>query len=71
MVPYYMLEKVLDKIKEIIDIKKLDGTKILLKTDDKLPDYITLINFVTLIMCVIKDGNNFHPQVFLEEPLIA
>ena len=61
MVPCYMLEKVLDKIKEIIDIKKLDGTKILLKTDDKLPDYITLINFVTLIMCVIKDGNNFHP----------
>ena len=61
MVPCYMLEKVLDKIKEIIDIKKLDDTKILLKTDDKLPDYITLINFVTLIMCVIKDGNNFHP----------
>ena len=61
MVACYMLDKVLDKIKEIIDIKKLDGTKILLKTDDKLPDYITLINFVTLIMCVIKDGNNFHP----------
>ena len=61
MVPCYMLEKVLDKIKEIIDIKKLDDTKILLKTDDKLPDYITLINFMTLIMCVIKDGNNFHP----------
>ena len=61
MVPCYMLEKVLDKIKEIIDIKKLDDTKILLKTDDKLPDYITLINFVTLVMCVIKDGNNFHP----------
>ena len=61
MVPCYMLEKVLDKIKEIIDIKKLDDTKILLKTDDKLPDYITLINFMTLIMCVIKDGSNFHP----------
>ena len=61
MVPCYMLEKVLDKIKEIIDIKKLDDTKILLKTDDKPPDYITLINFMTLIMCVIKDGNNFHP----------
>ena len=37
-----MLEKVLDKIKEIIAIEKFDGTKMLTETDDKLPDVITL-----------------------------
>ena len=33
-----MLDKLLDKIKEIIGIKKLYDTKILVKTDDKLQD---------------------------------
>lgn len=35
---YNMPHKVLDKIKETIDIIKLDGTKIMIKADDKLPD---------------------------------
>ena len=34
----YMLDKVLDKIKEIIGIEKVDDTKILINTDDKLLD---------------------------------
>ena len=38
----YMLDKVLDKIKEIIGIKKFGDTKILIETDDKLPGDILL-----------------------------
>ena len=41
MVDYYVRDKVSDKIKEIIRIEKFDFTKILMNTDDKLPD-ITL-----------------------------
>ena len=44
MVDDYMLDKVLDKIKEIIGIEKFDGTEILIYTDDKFPDDIT-VNF--------------------------
>ena len=42
MVDDYIIDKVLDKIKEIIRIEKFDDTKILIDTDDKLPDDITL-----------------------------
>ena len=37
MVNYSMPYKVLDKITEIIGIIRLHSTKILIKTDDKLP----------------------------------
>ena len=57
MVNDYMLDKVLDKIKETIDISKFDDTKILTDTDDKLPDYITLKNAGILITCII---NMYH-----------
>ena len=43
-----MLDKVLDNIIEIVGIEKFDDTKILLNTDDKLPDDITLKNAVIL-----------------------
>ena len=33
----YMLDKVLDKINEKIDTVKLDDTKIMIDTDEKLP----------------------------------
>ena len=46
-----MLDKVLDKIKKIIDFEKLNDTKMLIETDDKLSDYIILKNVVILIMC--------------------
>ena len=37
----YVLNKVLNKIKEIIGIEKSDETKVLVSTDDKLSDNIT------------------------------
>ena len=36
MINYNILDKVLDKIKEIKGIEKFDDTKILIDTDDKL-----------------------------------
>ena len=44
-----MLDKVLDKIKETIGIIKFYVNKILIDTDDKLPEYITLSNVVMLM----------------------
>ena len=46
----------LDKIKESIGIydKKYDDTKILIDTDDKLPDDITLKNVAILVTCIKK-----------------
>ena len=38
MVDNYMLNKVKDKTKEILDIEKNDDTKILIDADDKIPD---------------------------------
>ena len=66
----YMLDKVLDKIKEIIGIEKVDDTKILINTDDKLLD-ITSKNAVILITCIIKNDSRFYPQIFLEEALVV
>ena len=45
----------------IISIKKLDNTKILIGTFDKLPHDITLKNVLILITCVIKDNSTFYP----------
>ena len=66
-----ILDKVLDKIKKIIGIEKIDDAEILIETDAKLPDNITLKNVVILISCIIKDGDSFYPQIFLEEALVA
>ena len=41
MVDDYVLDKILDKIKEIIDIEEYDNAKILIDTDDILSDDIT------------------------------
>ena len=65
----YMLDNVLDKIKEIIGIEEFDDTKILIETDGKLPDDIALKNVVILIPRVIKDDDKFCPQIFLEKAL--
>ena len=65
----YVLDKVLDKIKETIGIVKLVDTNILFDMDEKLPDYITLKNVVILITCIIKDDGTFYPQIFWEEAL--
>ena len=53
IVDNYMLEKLLEKIKEIIGIDQFDDTKVLIKTDVKLPDGITFKNVVILMKCVI------------------
>ena len=67
MVNDYNLEKVLHRIKETIGIVKFDDTKILIDTDDKLPDFVTLKNVVVLITPVINDDGKFYRQIFLEE----
>ena len=41
MVDDYVLDKILDRIKEIIDIEEFDNVKILIDTDDILSDDVT------------------------------
>ena len=43
MIDDYMLDKVLDRINELINIEKFDVTKISVGEDDKLPDQITFL----------------------------
>ena len=69
MLDDYMLDKVSGKIKEIIGTEEFHNTKILIDTDDKLPDDITLKNVVILMTCVVKDDDKFYPQLLLEEIL--
>ena len=69
MVNDYILDKVLDKIKETIDNVKFDDTKILIDRDEKFQDYINLKNIVILITCIIKNDSKFYPQIILEEAL--
>ena len=71
MVDDYMLNKVLDKIKEIISIEKFHDTKILIDADDKLLDDIPLKNVVILMTCVVIDDGKFYPQIFLKEILLV
>ena len=71
MIDGYMLNKVLDNPKEIIGIKKFDDTKILIDTDEKLTDDISLKNVVILMTCVIKDDSKFYPQIFFKEALFV
>ena len=66
-----ILDKVVDKITKIIGIEKLDDSKILIDTDDKLPDDITLKNDVILskmiVNRIIKDESKFYSEIFLQE----
>ena len=56
-----MLDKVLDKIKEIIVIEKVSDKKILIDIDDKMPNHIISKTVVILMAltcykrCIIKD----------------
>ena len=68
MVDDYTLDKVLDKIKRI-GIEKLDNIRILIDTDDKLPDNITLKNAAILMIFLIRDSDKFYLRLFLEEAL--
>ena len=60
MIGGYLLNIVLDKIKERIGV----NTKLLIKTNDKSPDKISLNNVATLNSSVIKDQKKFYPQMF-------
>ena len=56
----YMLDEVLQKIKEMIRIKNFDKTKILIETDD-----ISLKNVVISISFVVKDDDIFFPETLV------
>ena len=63
----FILNRVLDKIKEIISIEMFHETTIMIVTGDKLTDDTPFKNAVILITCVIKDDGKCYPQMFLEE----
>lgn len=66
MVADYILNKVLDKIKEIIDIEQFDNTNILKDTDDTMSYDITLKKVDLFITSVTKGDNKFYSQLILE-----
>ena len=68
IVDVYIIDKVLDKIKEIKGIE-LDNTKILIDTDAELIDDINFEDVVILMTCVKKDDGEFYLQIFSEEAL--
>ena len=70
LVYHYILNKVLEKIKMIKDTETFDNTKILIETDDKFAEDITLKNVVMLISFVIKGNDKFYTQLFLEKTSI-
>ena len=49
MIDGYMLDKELDKVKKTMTMEKLDSTKILIDTEIKLPNNITLKNVLILM----------------------
>ena len=55
MTEKFLLDKVLDKTKEVMCIEKLDDIKILIDSGDKFPDGITLKDALILMTCAIKD----------------
>ena len=62
MIDDYLLDKILDIINGIIGIGRFDKTDILIDTDDKFPDDLTLENVAVLMTCVmmvIFIGNYF------------
>ena len=66
MVADYILNKVLDKIKDIIDIEQFDNTNILKDTDDTMSYDITLKKVDLFITSVTKGDNKFYSQLILE-----
>ena len=62
-----LLDEVLDRIEKVITIEEFGKTKILINTDDILPDNITLKNAFVLVISVIKDDGKFHSRLFLKE----
>ena len=63
-------DKILGKIKEIIGFEQFDNITILIETDGKLSDGITLKKVAILLICSIKDDNKFYSRLFLQEALL-
>ena len=59
----YVVYKVLEKNKEVIGIKEIDDTQILISMNNKLSDDITLKRVVILMRRVIKN------ELFLDHAL--
>ena len=59
MVDDYTLDKVLEKIKRI-GLEKLGDIRILIDTDDKFPEDITIKKAVILMTCVIKHDDKLY-----------
>ena len=70
MIDDYMLNKVLNKIKEIIGTEKFDNTNTLIDTDDQLSNYICFKKVVILMTCVIKNDGKLYPQLFFRSCII-
>ena len=60
MIDGYLLEKVLEKIKEIVSIEKFDNTKIFSDANDWLPADITFKNAAILMTCFTKNHGLFY-----------
>ena len=67
----FMLDKVSNEIKIIVNIENFDDTKISIEADDKLPGDLSLKTVLILITCFIKDADKFNPKIFLEEVLVV
>ena len=63
----YILDNILDKIKEIIGTENFDNTGIFTEANDKLLPDVTFKNVLGLIKCVIKNDDKLYSQIFLEE----
>lgn len=66
-----MLDIVLGNIEKVTGIEKFHDTKILIDTDGKLQNHITLKIVVMLMTYVIIDSDQFYLQLFLEEALVS
>ena len=69
MVKNHVLNEVINRIKEIIDTGEFDNTKILVDTDDILPDDIALKSVVIWVTCVEKGDGKIYPKLSLEKVL--
>ena len=61
----------LDEIKMIVGIEKIDDSEILYNTDNELANEVTWTNVEIITLWVMKDYDISHPQKFLEEALVA
>ena len=59
----YMLNKLLDKVKEIIGIEQFDNTNILINTDDKLSDDITFKKVVILMTSYVINNMTCYKRL--------